>query len=170
MAARVSFAAADIFACRRNCGGNSIMFSPIRLFTARARCRPDAGRGAGIEDAGQLADWLKLGLQRTVSGGYFTAILRADRLAEALAALPDARCQHVAALAAGGRAGQAGDPAGRARVRGAPFVLLPGLVLHDPSGGSTPEAEAVLRGGGCACPVWGPACRFRPSPQGTAES
>jgi tRNA1(Val) A37 N6-methylase TrmN6 len=28
-----------------------------------------------------------------------------------------------------------------------PFGLLPGLTLHGPDGGFTPEAEAILRGG-----------------------
>jgi tRNA1(Val) A37 N6-methylase TrmN6 len=28
-----------------------------------------------------------------------------------------------------------------------PFRILPGLVLHAPDGGFTPEADAILRGG-----------------------
>ena len=89
---------------------------------------------------------MKLGLQRTVSGGFFTAIVRADRLAEALAALP---VEGVSVLPLWPRIG---EPAKRVivQVRKAshtPFALLPGLVLHKADGASTPEAEAVLRRG-----------------------
>jgi tRNA1(Val) A37 N6-methylase TrmN6 len=97
-------------------------------------------------DGGKLADWLKLGLQRTVSGGFFTAILRADRLNEALAALPE---RGVCAFPLWPRAGEAPK---RVIVQarkgsGAPFALLPGLVLHRDDGSWTDEADAVLRRG-----------------------
>ena len=122
--------------------------SSIRLFTAKARRSPDPARARALMDDGTLADWLRLGLKRTVSGGFFTAILRADRLNEALAALPRAGCQRCS------RSGprRARRPSGRswcrrAKVREAPFALLPGLVLHEARRGYTPEADAMLRGG-----------------------
>ncbi|HEX4027713.1 MAG TPA: methyltransferase [Rhizomicrobium sp.] len=115
-------------------------------FHGEGQASPDAARRAALSDGGKLSDWLKLGLQRTVSGGFFTAILRADRLAEALAALP---LEGASVLPLWPRAG---DPAKRVIVQvrkasRAPFALLPGLVLHREDGASTPEAEAVLRRG-----------------------
>jgi tRNA1Val (adenine37-N6)-methyltransferase len=115
-------------------------------FHGEGQSSPDAARRAALSDDGKLRDWLKLGLQRTVSGGFFTTILRADRLAEALAALP---LEGVSVLPLWPRAG---DPARRVVVQvrkasRAPFSLLPGLVLHREDGASTPEAEAVLRRG-----------------------
>jgi tRNA1(Val) A37 N6-methylase TrmN6 len=107
---------------------------------------PDAARAAALHDDGRLADWLTLGLQRTISGGYFTAILRADRLNEALAALPE---RGVCAFALWPRAGQTPKRIIVQARQGsrAPFALLPGLVLHHEDGGWTDEADTVLRRG-----------------------
>jgi tRNA1(Val) A37 N6-methylase TrmN6 len=108
---------------------------------------PDAGRRRALHDAGRLADWLSVGVRRTMSGGTFTTILRADRLAEALAVLP---VSGVVALPLWPRAG---EPAMRIVLQTrkgsrAPFILLPGLVLHTRNGAPTADAEAVLRDGG----------------------
>jgi tRNA1(Val) A37 N6-methylase TrmN6 len=97
-------------------------------------------------DDGQLRDWLKLGLQRTASGGFFTAILRADRLNEALAALPRTGVSLFPLWP------REGVPAKRVIIQArkasrAAFSLLPGLVLHRDDGSWTPGAEAVLRRG-----------------------
>jgi len=115
-------------------------------FHGEGQVSPDAARAKALSDSGQLSDWLKLGLQRTVSGGFFTTIIRADRLAQALAALPT---EGVSVLPLWPKAG---EPAKRVIVQvrkasRAPFALLPGLVLHQQDGASTPEAEAVLRRG-----------------------
>ena len=115
-------------------------------FHGDGRVSPDATRATALNDGGKLSDWLKLGLQRTVSGGFFTTIVRADRLAEALSALP---LEGVGVLPLWPRLG---EPAKRVIVQvrkasRAPFALLPGLVLHRDDGAWTPEAEAVLRRG-----------------------
>ncbi len=107
---------------------------------------PDPDRAAALMDGGQLTDWLKLGLQRTVSNGFFTSILRADRLAEAMAVLPD---RGVTVFPLWPRAGV---PAKRVilQVRKgsrAPLLLSAGLVLHQQDGSWTPGADAVLRCG-----------------------
>ena len=107
---------------------------------------PDAARAAALHDAGKLGDWLRAGLKRTASGGTFTAILRADRLGEALAALPH-RGTLVLPLWP-----KAGVQAKRAIVqvrKGArhPLGFLPGLILHQEDGRYTREADAVLRDG-----------------------
>lgn len=145
MAGRVNFTAADIFALppelRRDF--DHVFANPP---FHEGRSPPDPDRARALNDGGQLMNWLKLGLQRTVSGGYFTVILRADRLGEALAALP---VGGVSMLPLWPRAG---EPAKRVLLQvrkgsGAAFTILPGLVLHDSSRTYTPEANAILRRG-----------------------
>ena len=104
----------------------------------------DAARAAALHDEGRLGDWLRTGLKRTASSGTFTFILRTDRLAEALAALP-ARGIEIFPLWP-----KAGEPSKRVVIRltkGArrPLALLAGLVLHDANGRYTAQADAVLR-------------------------
>jgi tRNA1(Val) A37 N6-methylase TrmN6 len=142
----VRFVAADIFALPSELKRDFDQVFCNPPFHGEGQVSPDAARATALMDGGKLSDWLKLGLQRTVSGGYFTAILRADRLNEALAALPE---RGVCALPLWPRAGEAPK---RVIVQarkgsGAPFALLPGLVLHQENGGWTNESEAVLRRG-----------------------
>ncbi len=113
---------------------------------------PDSGRDTALRDQGRLGDWLAAGLKRVVSGGTFTAILRADRMAEALAALPE---QGIAIIPLWPRAG---EPAKRIIVQArkgsrAPLALRPGLVLHEADGSYTPEADAILRDGASLAPA-----------------
>jgi tRNA1(Val) A37 N6-methylase TrmN6 len=114
-------------------------------FHGEGQTSPDAARARALMDKGSLPDWLETGLKRTVSAGSFTAIVRADRLNEALAALPDAGVTVFPLWP------KAGDAARRVLIqvrKGArtPFCLLPGMILHQPSGAYTPEADAILRG------------------------
>lgn len=106
---------------------------------------PDAMRARATQDGGELAEWLEVGVKRTVSGGTFTTILRADRLGEALAALPSTGVTIYPFWP------KNGEDAKRIILQvekgsRAPLVLLPGLVLHNPDGSYTPAADAVLRG------------------------
>jgi tRNA1Val (adenine37-N6)-methyltransferase len=106
---------------------------------------PDAERARATHDEGDLANWLAVGVKRTAPGGTFTAILRADRLGEALAALPPLG---VAVFPLYPRAGEA---AKRVLVQAtknsrSPFAMLHGLVLHEADGRYAAEADAVLRG------------------------
>ena len=73
-------------------------------------------------------------------------ILRADRLAEALTALPEGG---VTVFPLWPRAGVAAKRVivQARRGRRAPLQMLPGLVLHAAEGRYTPEADAVLREG-----------------------
>ncbi len=146
VADRVRFVAADIFALppeyRRDF--DHVFLNPP--FHGEGQSAPDPDRARALQDGGKLADWLKLGLQRTVSGGFFTTIVRMDRMAEALAAMP---ASGVCAFPLWPRAGQ---PAKRVILQarkgsGAPFHLSPGLVLHEEDGAYTKGADAVLRGG-----------------------
>jgi tRNA1(Val) A37 N6-methylase TrmN6 len=141
-----TFVAADIFALPQELKRDfdSVFANPP--FHGRGQVSPDAARAAALMDDGTLKDWLRLGLQRTVSGGFFTAILRADRLNEALAALPEC------GLCAFPLWPRQGEVCKRVIVQvrkgsNAPFALLPGLVLHRQDGSWTPEADAVLRRG-----------------------
>ncbi len=108
---------------------------------------PDAQRAAAHHlERGRLADWVGTALRCLRPQGSLTLILRADRLAEVLAALE----------------GKAGDtrvlplwpkpdrPAGRVLLQSrkggrAPLVLLPGMLLHESDGRFTLAANAVLR-------------------------
>jgi tRNA1Val (adenine37-N6)-methyltransferase len=115
-------------------------------FHSEGLISPDAARATALMDDGKLQDWLKLGLQRTVSGGFFTTILRADRLNEALAAMPE---KGVCAFPLWPKEGV---PAKRVILQArkgsaAPFALLPGLVLHRADGSFTPETDGILRCG-----------------------
>lgn len=144
--AQVDFVAANVFALPSELKRDFDQVFCNPPFHGEGQASPDPARAAALMDGGKLSDWLKLGLQRTVSGGYFTAILRADRLNEALAALPE---RGVCALPLWPRAG---EPPKRVIVQarkgsGAPFALLPGLVLHQENGAWTNESEAVLRRG-----------------------
>jgi tRNA1Val (adenine37-N6)-methyltransferase len=108
---------------------------------------PDELRSGATHDDGQMADWLRVGVRRTVSGGTFTCILRADRLSEALAALPQEGVSVFPLWP------HAGEPAKRVILQyrkgsRAPLSLLAGLVLHQGDGTYTEEADAILRDAG----------------------
>ena len=145
MTARVSFAAADILALPPDLKRDfdHVLANPPFHDGQKS---PDPARARALADSGKLADWLRVGLQRTISNGYFTTILRADRLDEALAALP-----------AGGVSvfplwPRSGEVAKRIIIQvrkgsSAAIRLLPGLILHAESGDYTSEADAVLRRG-----------------------
>lgn len=141
-----SFIAADIFALPPELKRDFDQVFANPPFHGEGQVSPDAVRAAALMDGGALKDWLKLGLQRTVSGGFFTTILRADRLNEALAVLPE---RGLCAFPLWPRQGETPKRV-IVQVRkgsNAPFALLPGLVLHTESGSWTPEADAVLRRG-----------------------
>ncbi len=144
--AKVRFVAADIFdlppALRGQFG--QVFCNPP--FHGEGTAPPDAGRAGALRDEGRLRDWLKLGLQRTASGGYFTAILRADRLDEALSALPAGGVRVFPLWPRAGATAKRVILQVRVGSR-APLALLPGLVLHQADGAWTPEADAVLRCG-----------------------
>jgi len=106
---------------------------------------PDEGR-ARATHAGDLRDWMNIGLKRTVSNGTFTAILRADRLGEAMDALGSQGLSIFPLWP------KQGEPAKRVilqmrKTARTPLRLLAGLVLHETDGRPTQEADAILRAG-----------------------
>jgi tRNA1(Val) A37 N6-methylase TrmN6 len=146
----VRFHAGDIFALPR-----SLRRQFDHVFTNPPFHGPDglgsplAARVVARQDDGRLGEWLRVGLRRTVPGGSFTTILRADRLGEALAVLPE---RGVSVLPLWPRVD---SDAGRViiqAIKGArtPLRLLSGLLLHRSDGRYTEEAEAVLAK---ACPL-----------------
>jgi tRNA1Val (adenine37-N6)-methyltransferase len=154
MGDRVRFVSADIFALPAELKRDFDHVFVNPPFHGEGQMPPDAARARALNDGGQLSNWLQLGFQRTVSGGYFTAILRADRMAEALAALP---ATGVSAYPLWPRAA---DTAKRVILQArkgsaAAFALLPGLVLHASSGAYTPEADAILRAGAALALIGG---------------
>lgn len=144
--AEARFVAGDVFALPTELKRDFDQVFCNPPFHGEGQASPDAARAIALMDGGSLRDWLRLGLQRTVSGGVFTAILRADRLNEALAALPE---RGVLAFPLWPHAGEAPKRVIAQARKGslAPFALLPGLVLHTADGDWTPAADAILRRG-----------------------
>ncbi|MEM7711513.1 MAG: methyltransferase [Pseudomonadota bacterium] len=116
---------------------------------AGAPARESALREGAPDD---LARWARTACRRAAPKGSVTFVIRTDRLADLLAALP---LGGIAILPVAGRAGAA---AGRVVVQGiqgarAPLRLLPPLVMqvgadHESDrDGHTPEAQAILRDG-----------------------
>jgi tRNA1Val (adenine37-N6)-methyltransferase len=146
MAARVTFLAADVFdppsALKREFA--HVLCNPP--FHDGGEVSPDAARDRALRDQGLLGGWMEVGLKRTIGGGTFTAIVRADRMSETLAHLPE---RGVAVFPLWPRVG---EPAKRVLLQirkgsRAASTLLPGLVLHNADGSYTPEADRVLRDG-----------------------
>lgn len=147
MAPRVHFLAGDALACPREVRREfDHVFCNPPFHDGEGQISPDAARAAALYDEGRLGDWLRAGLKRTRSGGTFTAILRADRLGEALAALPH---RGTLVLPLWPKAGEAAkrvivQVTKRAR---RPLGFLAGLVLHEKDGRYTAAADAILRDG-----------------------
>lgn len=144
--ASARFVAADIFALPPEMKRDFDQVFTNPPFHGEGLVSPDTARATALMDNGKLASWLKIGLQRTVSGGFFTTILRTDRLNEALAALPE---RGVSVFPLWPRVGEASRRVILQARKGsqAPFALLAGLVLHQEDGAWTVQADAVLRRG-----------------------
>ena len=94
-----------------------------------------------------LAEWVRACLVLLAPGGAFAMIHRAAALTQCLAAV-EGRLGSVTILPILPRAG---EPAVRILLRGvkgskAPLTLLAPLVLHEPDGQYTAQAEAIHRG------------------------
>jgi tRNA1(Val) A37 N6-methylase TrmN6 len=98
---------------------------------------------------GNLARWARFMAAMVKPGGSATMIHRADALGEVLTAF--------AGRFGGAKVFPLYPRAGRSAIRvlvqgikgsSAPLELRPGLVLHAAGNAFTPEAEAILRGGG----------------------
>jgi tRNA1(Val) A37 N6-methylase TrmN6 len=126
-----------------------VMANPPFIEAGRGTAARDRAKAAAsVEGEASLADWVRFALVMARDKGSLTFIHRADRI--------DALLGQIA-----GRAGEvvmfplwpgAGRPASRILLRArkqirAPARLAPGLVLHEPDGRFTREADAILRAG-----------------------
>jgi tRNA1(Val) A37 N6-methylase TrmN6 len=141
-----TFAAADIFALPPELKRDFAQVFANPPFHGEGAVSPDPARARALMDDGALPQWLSIGLQRTVSGGFFTMILRADRLHEALAALPKSGVNIFPLWPREGMAAKRVILQARKGSR-APMGLLAGLALHEADGRYTAAAEAILRDG-----------------------
>jgi len=109
---------------------------------------PDASRRAAkLAPAELFAVWAAALARPLRPRGTLTFILPAALLPVGISACESAGCRATAMLQLWPRAAQPAKLLLLRAVKGgkAPFRVLPGLVLHDPDGGFTAEAEAVLR-------------------------
>ncbi len=105
---------------------------------------PIEGRDRAKRDFAVLKDWLTSGLKRARANGTLTMIVRADRLRELMEIAP------VGGVALFPLWPRSQDAAHRAILQirkgsKAPFLLMPGVVLHESDGQYTREANAILR-------------------------
>jgi tRNA1(Val) A37 N6-methylase TrmN6 len=155
-AARLRWIEADVAAPRaaREAAGLAdgsfdwVLMNPPFAEAGRVRASPDARRRAAhVAGPEALAAWIATAAGLARARGRLAVIHRPDALAPLLQALA-------------GRFGGArlmpffpreGEPASRivlgaVRARCAPLAILPGLVLHEPDGSWTGEAQAILEG------------------------
>jgi tRNA1Val (adenine37-N6)-methyltransferase len=146
MADRMSFQCADA----ANLGGRSVFdhvfFNPP-FHPVGGEESPSAGRDLAMRDAtNAIADWTRSALALTRTEGTVTAILRADRAEEMLAA-GDGRGVVLFPLFP-----RCGEEPKRMIIQCqkgnlGPRHVTAGLVLHEQDGRNTERAEAVLRHG-----------------------
>lgn len=146
MDTRVRFVAADALHLPQSLKRDFAHVFSNPPFHGEGLAPPDAARRRALQDDGRLVDWLETGVKRTISGGTFTTIIRADRLGEALAVLPPTG---VIVFPLWPRVGEAAKRVvlQLRKSSGSPLSVLPGLVLHSADGRFTREAEAILRDG-----------------------
>jgi tRNA1(Val) A37 N6-methylase TrmN6 len=126
-----------------------VLMNPPFNDPSRHRLSPDARRRlAHAAPRATLVAWTKAAARLLRPRGTLSLIWRPDRLADVLTAL-EPGFGGVTLLPVHPKPGEA---AIRLLVRAvkasrAPLTLLPGLVLNDPAGRPTAEAEAVLRDG-----------------------
>jgi tRNA1(Val) A37 N6-methylase TrmN6 len=126
-----------------------VMANPPYIERGRGTPAADPARAAALmEGEAGLGDWVRFALIMVREKGSVTFIHRADRI-DALLAQIAGRAGEVVVFPLWPGAGRA---ANRILVRArkqiaAPARLSPGLVLHEPDGRFTADAEAVLRGG-----------------------
>lgn len=147
--AELAFLAADI-AAAPELGRFDHAFANPPYHAAGGTASPDSARDAARRASpGLFAVWAAAMGRRLRPGGTLTWIVAAAALPACIAALGEAGCAASALLPLWPHTGQNAKLAllrGVKRGRSG-FRVLPGLVLHDPAGGFTADAEAVLRNG-----------------------
>ena len=146
LAERVRFECADAASFGGGAAFEHVFFNPP-FHPAGGEESPNLGRDRAMRDVSNtIADWTRIALACTHVGGTVTAILRADRVDEILAAGDGTGAVLFPLFPRSGEAPkrmivqfQKGKPA--------PLHLTAGLVLHEQDGRNTERAEAVLRHG-----------------------
>jgi tRNA1(Val) A37 N6-methylase TrmN6 len=151
--AEVTFNAGDLAAPPaeiREIAFDHVMSNPPFLGIGRGTPPPEPGRRAAHVESLDLAEWLAACRCRLRPGGRLTLIHRADRLVEIMAGLG----QGFGDIAVFPLWPRADAPTARRIIvrarKGArgPATLCRGLVLHEPDGGYSEAAEAILRRAG----------------------
>lgn len=116
----------------RNRQFTHVMMNPPYFDRAAGSAAPDAGRDIAMGGDTPLGDWIDVAIKRLAPKGYFTMILRIERLPEVLAALLG-RIGSVVVRPIAARVGTAPHLfLLQARHSGrAPFRLMLPLVMHD---------------------------------------
>jgi tRNA1(Val) A37 N6-methylase TrmN6 len=126
-----------------------LIANPPFYVERNVKAAPDSARAtAHVMREGGLAAWVRFFAAMAAPNGVLTLIHRPDCLGELLALL-EGRFGSVAVFPLFSRSGEAATRIIVQAKKGgrAALSLLPGLVQHDPAGGYTEAAEAVLRGG-----------------------
>lgn len=165
---RVSFLEGDLLAppaALRPGGFGHVMANPPYLAAGRGNPPPDPlRRAATVEGDAVLEDWLGFLLAMVGDGGTITVIHRFDRADEVVSGLSE-NAGDVVAFPLWPKKPNEGAKRVIVQARkggSAKPVKAPGLVLHKPDGGYTPEAEAVLRDAGALDLSGPPAPRLDP--------
>jgi len=124
---------------------DQVATNPPYMAAAAADLPPDRSKAlATVESSADLRRWLEVATAALKPAGTLTLIHRADRLEEIAACLVKLRCGALTIKRL--------PPVARVLVRarrGPPSVSeSPPLVLHNPEGGYTEAAEAILRHAG----------------------
>jgi tRNA1(Val) A37 N6-methylase TrmN6 len=126
-----------------------VLMNPPFNDPVRQRVSPDkARRLAHAAPRATLSAWTRTAARLLRPRGTLSLIWRADGLGDVLAALAPA-FGAVAVLPVHPKAGGSAIRVLVRAVKGSrgPMELLPGLVLNDATGRTTPDADAILRGG-----------------------
>ncbi len=161
LSGRVSFLVGDLLAPPGGLkpgGFDHVMANPPYLPAGHGNPPPDpAKRAATVEDGAALDDWLGFLSVMVADGGTITLVHRFDRADEVVAGLRKTagdvvvfplwqKQQNGEAKRVIVQARQANKGGAKGGIRGA--RTAPGLVLHQPDGAFTPQAEAILRDAG----------------------
>ena len=146
MAQRVRFSAGDVCAdVEPALRFDQVFFNPPFHAATGTRSPVDARNEAKRDTGSMVAEFMSAALRVVERGGTITAIVRADRVDDLIAAAMDNAAIVFPLYPRAGAAPKRVIVQVATAVRGG-ARYGPGLVLHRDSG-ATPEAEAILRGG-----------------------
>jgi tRNA1(Val) A37 N6-methylase TrmN6 len=145
---------ADMPAALKARSFDHVLANPPYFERTRGTAAPDAAREAALGESMPLESWVQAGARRLKPKGYMHMILKADRLAAALAAL-DTHLGSLQVLPLAPRTGRRAElvilrarKAGRARLRlHAPVILHEGAEHPGDRDHYSPQISAVLRCG-----------------------